>query len=59
MDMYWVLFSLIAASMVCVIVVASMIKCYYCKKLKMEVEKINKDKEITDLLKNIEARYNQ
>ncbi len=53
----WIIFSLIMAVMICVIVIASLVKCYYCKKLKTEENIRKSDKEISDLLKEIDERY--
>lgn len=59
MDKDWIIFSLIIALTICVIVVASLIKCYFCKKLKVEENKRKNDEDIVLLLKDIDARYNQ
>ena len=49
----WLLFTLICAITICSIVIASLVKCYYCKKLKQEKELKCSDKRIVDLLKEI------
>lgn len=53
----WIIFSLIMAVMICVIVIASLVKCYYCTKLRVEENTRKSDKEISDLLKEIDERY--
>lgn len=56
MSWEWVVFSLIAAVMICIIVIASLVKCYYCKKLRTEENIRKSDKEIADLLKEMGER---
>lgn len=53
MTYVWVLFALVCAIMICTIVIASLVKCYYSKKLEVEKEIRKSDEEIVSLLKKL------
>ena len=59
MTLEWVLFTFVLSLLVCTIVIASLVKCYYCNKLKAEESIRVSDKKIVDLLNKINERYDE
>lgn len=57
MTLEWVLFTFVISLFVCAIVIASLVKCYHCKKLNVVKEIRASDKKIIDLLNEMYKRY--